>query len=301
MKTGSNSLKAVFFALGANVTIAIIKYVVSFISGSSAMLAEAIHSFADSTNQIFLLIGRKRSLRGADESHSIGYGMEEYFWGFLVAVLLFFLGGCYSIYEGIHKFLHPEPINNYIYIFIVLICALILEYKSFSVAFKEFRKNSSKSIIKSVKDSTDTNLFVILIEDFSALTGLAIVLISTLLSLINPFFDVIGTFLVGCLLIVMSYFLANELRKLMVGESIPRESRNDIRKILKRYRIIRHINNIRSMFIGNNNFILMISVDVEDSVDGATIERMTENVKDEIIKDFPLARYIYIDIRNSSF
>lgn len=301
MKTESNSLKAVLFALGANVTIAIIKYIVSFISGSSAMLAEAIHSFADSTNQVFLLIGRKRSSRGADESHSLGYGMEEYFWGFLVAVLLFFLGGCYSIYEGIHKFLHPEPIDNYIYIFIVLACALILEYKSFSVAYKEFRKNTSKSILQSVKDSTDTNLFVILIEDFSALTGLTIVLITTLLSLINPFFDIVGTFLVGSLLIIMSYFLANELRKLMVGESVPREVRSDIRKIIKKHQIIRHINNMRSMFIGNNNFILMISVDVEDAADGATIERTTENIREEIVRSFPSARYIYIDIRNSMF
>jgi len=301
MKTESNSLKAVLFALGANVTIAIIKYIVSIISGSSAMLAEAIHSFADSTNQVFLLIGRKRSSRGADESHSLGYGMEEYFWGFLVAVLLFFLGGCYSIYEGIHKFLHPEPIDNYIYIFIVLACALILEYKSFSVAYKEFRKNTSKSILQSVKDSTDTNLFVILIEDFSALTGLTIVLITTLLSLINPFFDIVGTFLVGSLLIIMSYFLANELRKLMVGESVPREVRSDIRKIIKKHQIIRHINNMRSMFIGNNNFILMISVDVEDAADGATIERTTENIREEIVRSFPSARYIYIDIRNSMF
>jgi cation diffusion facilitator family transporter len=301
MKTESNSFKAVLFALGANVTIAIIKYIVSIISGSSAMLAEAIHSFADSTNQVFLLIGRKRSSRGADESHSLGYGMEEYFWGFLVAVLLFFLGGCYSIYEGIHKFLHPEPIDNYIYIFIVLACALILEYKSFSVAYKEFRKNTSKSILQSVKDSTDTNLFVILIEDFSALTGLTIVLITTLLSLINPFFDIVGTFLVGSLLIIMSYFLANELRKLMVGESVPREVRSDIRKIIKKHQIIRHINNMRSMFIGNNNFILMISVDVEDAADGATIERTTENIREEIVRSFPSARYIYIDIRNSMF
>jgi len=299
MKKESNSLRAVLFALAANFTIAVIKYIVSVISGSSAMFAEAIHSLVDTTNQVFLLIGRKRSRKEADEIHSLGYGKEEYFWGFLVAVLLFFLGGCYSIYEGIHKFMNPEPIDNYIYIFIVLASAIILEFKSFSVAFREFRKTSSAGLIKSVKDSTDTNLFVILTEDFSALTGLGIVTISTLLSLINPFFDIIGTFLVGCLLIVMSYFLANELRKLMVGESIPRQLRKDIRAMINKYSVIRHINSIRSMYIGNNNFILLISVDMEDYPEGIKIESITEEIRNDITIKYPNAKYIYIDMRDS--
>jgi len=299
MKKESNSLRAVLFAFGGNLAIAIIKYIVSVISGSSAMFAEAIHSLADTTNQVFLLIGRKRSGKRANETHPFGYGKEEYFWGFLVAVLLFFMGGCFSIYEGIHKYLHPEPIDKYVYIFIVIVSAMIIEFKSFSVAFKEFRKTSPTGFIRSLKDSTDTNLFVILVEDFSALTGLAIVLISSLLSLINPVFDIVGTFMVGCLLIIMSWFLANELRKLMVGENIPRKMRNDIRAIIKKQSVIRHINNIRSMYIGNNNFILMISVDVEDSCRGSTIERMTEQIKTDITHNYSNAKYIYIDVKDS--
>jgi cation diffusion facilitator family transporter len=244
-----------------------------------------------------LLIGRKRSGKSADEIHSLGYGKEEYFWGFLVAVLLFFLGGCFSIYEAVHKYLNPEPIGNYLYIFIVLFVAMIIEYKSFSVAFKEFRKTSPKGLIKPLKDSTDTNLFVILTEDFSALTGLTIVLFTTLLSLINPFFDVVGTFLVGSLLIIMSYLLSNELRKLMVGESIPREIRNNIRVIVRKYSVIKHINNIRSMYIGNNNFILLISVDVDDFSRGHAIETVTEQIRSDIAGKYPNAKYIYIDVR----
>ena len=297
MRNETNSLRAVLFAMGGNLTIAIIKYAVSVISGSSAMLAEAIHSLADTTNQVFLLIGRKRAGKSADEIHSLGYGKEEYFWGFLVAVLLFFLGGCFSTYEAVHKYLNPEPIGNYLYIFIVLFVAMIIEYKSFSVAFKEFRKTSPKGLIKPLKDSTDTNLFVILTEDFSALTGLTIVLFTTLLSLINPFFDVVGTFLVGSLLIIMSYLLANELRKLMVGESIPREIRNNIRVIVRKYSVIKHINNIRSMYIGNNNFILLISVDVDDFSRGHAIETVTEQIRSDIAGKYPNAKYIYIDVR----
>lgn len=299
MKPEANSLRAVIFALIGNLAIAIIKYIVSVISGSSAMFAEAIHSLADTTNQVLLLIGRKRSGKGADEIHPFGYGKEEYFWGFLVAVLLFFLGGCYSIYEGIHKYLHPEPIGNYLYIFIVLLSALLIEYKSFRVAYGEFRKSYTSGLVKAWKESTDTNLFVILLEDFSALTGLLIVLITSLLSLIHPFFDIIGTILVGSLLIFMSWQLANELRKLMVGENIPREMRNNIKKIIKRYPSVRHINNIRSMYIGKNNFILLVSVDFDDRASVPVVESVSEEIKAEITGKYPNARYIYIDVQES--
>jgi cation diffusion facilitator family transporter len=296
MKEQSNSLRAVVFALVGNFLIAVIKFIVSVISGSSAMLAESIHSLADTTNQVFLLIGRKRSKKAADEVHSFGYGKEEYFWGFLVAVLLFFMGGCFSIYEGIHKLMHPEPLENYIYIFIVLALSIIIELKSFTVALTEFRKSSSGKLLKAVTDSTDTNIFVILVEDFAALTGLTIVLISSLLSLINPMFDAVGTLFVGALLIIMSYFLANELRKLIIGENISRDMRTEIKTIVNRHAAVRHINNIRSMYIGNNNFILLISVDIEDKTDASAIESITEQVKSDIIRHFPHARYIYLEV-----
>lgn len=296
MKQEGNSLRAILYALVGNFTIAVIKYIVSVISGSSAMLAEAIHSLADTTNQVFLLIGRKRSGKTADEIHSLGYGKEEYFWGFLVAVLLFFLGGCFSIYEGIHKLHNPEPIDNYIYIFIVLVISLLIEIKSFSVALTEFRKTTKLGLIRSLRESTDTNIFVILVEDFSALMGLVVVLISSLLSLIYPIFDVIGTFMVGCLLITMSYFLSNELRNLMIGESIPRDTKNTVRSIVLKHRAVRHINNIRSMYIGRNDFILLISVDILDTERGSEIESMTEQIRYDILRHYPHAKYIYIDV-----
>jgi cation diffusion facilitator family transporter len=299
MKEQSNSLRAVVFALIGNFLIAVIKFIVSVISGSSAMLAESIHSLADTTNQVFLLIGRKRSKKGADEVHSFGYGKEEYFWGFLVAVLLFFMGGCFSIYEGIHKLNHQEPLDNYSFIFIVLALSIIIELKSFSVALKEFRKSSSGKLLKAVTDSTDTNIFVILVEDFAALTGLTMVLVSSLLSMINPMFDAVGTLFVGALLIIMSYFLANELRKLIIGENISREMRNEVRAIVNRHAAVRHINNIRSMYIGNNNFILLISVDIEDRTKASAIESITEQVKSDIVRLYPHAKYIYLEVEES--
>lgn len=296
MKQESNSLRAVLFALAGNFAIAVIKFIVALISGSSAMLAEAIHSVADTTNQVFLLIGRSRSRREADELHAFGYGKEEYYWGFMVAVLLFFVGGCFSLYEGVHKLTHPEPLENYIYIFVVLILSIGIELKSFTVALMEFRKVSAGPILKAVRESTDTNIFVILVEDFAALAGLTIVLISTLLSLVNTLFDAIGTLFVGALLVLMSFFLANELRKLIIGESISREMRNGIKVILHSHPDIRHINNIRSMYIGNNKFLLLISLDVEDRLDASAVECLTAQIKTEITGLYPNARYIYIEI-----
>lgn len=299
MKNEGNSLRAIVFALVGNLLIALIKFVVSAISGSSAMLAEGIHSMVDTTNQVFLLIGNKRSAKAADEFHSLGYGKEEYFWGFLVAVLLFFLGGIFSIYEGIHKYFHPEPINNFVFIFIVLVISIAIEYKSFSVALTEFRKTNKGPLYQSLKQSTDTNIFVILVEDFSALAGLFIVLISTILSMFYPIFDVIGTVMVGCLLIVMSYFLSDELRKLMIGENISRQMRKDIKCTVNRCAMVRHVNHIRSMYIGHNKFILLISIDVSDNATGLTIEDNIEQMKVDILKQYPNAQYIYIDVMDA--
>ena len=258
-----NSNKAVVFALFGNLTIGIIKFIVSFITNSAGMLAEAIHSFVDTTNQILLLIGSKRSVKQADEQHAFGYGKEEYFWGFIVAVLLFFMGGAYSIYEGIHKLINNEPISNTVYIFSVLLVSILIEYKSFSVALTELNSTRDKSIsrIKHLKNSTDINIFVIIIEDFAALLGLVVVIITTLLSiLISPIFDSIGSILVGVLLITSSYFLSNELRKLMIGENISRVMRNKIKDIIKSFNDVKNVKNIRTMYIGNNDFVLLISI-----------------------------------------
>jgi len=206
------------------------------------------------------------------------------------------MGGCFSVYEGIHKMMHPEPLENYIYIFIVLGLSILIELKSYNVALTEFRKASSGKLIKAVMDSTDTNIFVILVEDFSALAGLTIVLVSSLLSMINPWFDAVGTLLVGALLLTMSYFLANELRKLIIGENISREMRTEVRSIVNRHIAVRHINNIRSMYIGNNNFILLISVDIEDITKASCIESITDQVKRDITALYPHAKYIYFEV-----
>ena len=162
MSGNKGSVKAVVFALGSNLLITIIKFVVSIFTHSAGMMAEAIHSVADCGNQIFLLIGNKRSAKKASEMHPFGYGKEEYFWGFLVAVLLFFVGAVFSIYEGIHKLFQPSELQNISWSFIVLIVSILLEGKSYHVAYSSFSKTrKGAGMYKSLKDATDTNLFVI--------------------------------------------------------------------------------------------------------------------------------------------
>lgn len=297
----SQSLTPVIFALIGNLTISILKFIVSFVTGSSAMLAEAIHSVADCTNQIFLLIGFKRSQKPADENHPFGYGKEEYFWGMLVAILLFFVGASFSIYEGTHKLFHPEELKSAYWAIIVLSASILIEAKTFHVALSHFRKkNKSSTIYKGLIATSDTSLFVILLEDFAAIVGLLIALISTLLSIyVSPVFDGIGSICVGILLATISLFLSNEIRKLIIGESLPRDARHEIKKIVSSNSVIVHVNHIKTMLVGREKFILLISIDVNDETSGYDIEDQIEQIKLDIKSKFSNAEYIYIDVRDA--
>jgi len=300
MSHNNSSLKAVAIALISNISVAVIKFVVSFITLSAAMMAEAIHSTADCFNQIFLLIGAKRIKKTPSEQHSFGYGKEEYFWGFMVAILLFFVGGGFSVYEGIHKLFNPEPIKNVFWSFSVLIVAMALEANCFRVAYKQFRKKTKGKFFKSIIDMSDTNLMVILLEDFSALFGLMIVFVTTILAItVSPVFDAIGSILVGTILMIIAYVLSNELRKLIVGESVPREVRADIKTIVREYAIVKHINKIQTMFIGKEQFMLLMSLDIDDSIVAYDVEDVIEQIKLDIVEKYPNATNIYIEIKDS--
>ncbi len=302
MKTDghSGSKRAVIFALIGNFIIFVIKLIVSFITTSSAMLAEAIHSLADCFNQVFLLIGDVRSKRPATERHSFGFSREVFFWSLLVAVLLFFVGALFSVYEGVHKLLHPEELREIYWIFIVLIISIAIEAKTFSIAFKEFRKKSSKPILKAIEESTDTNLLVILLEDFAALTGLTIVMATTVISIFFPVFDAIGSILVGVLLAAISYKMAIEIKRFIIGESIPREKRVLIKQILHDYKLVEHVNRLRTMVVGNDQYMVIISVDIEDDATGYYTEDILDEIKQRIVREIPEVKEVYVDIHDYS-
>jgi cation diffusion facilitator family transporter len=294
------SIKAVVFALASNLLITIIKFVVSAITHSAGMMAEAIHSVADCGNQVFLLIGNKRSAKKANEQHPFGYGKEEYFWGILVAVLLFFVGAAFSIYEGVHKLFQPTELQNISWSFVVLIISILIEGKSFQVAYSAFKKaHIGTGIYAALKQSTDTNLLVILLEDSAALFGLTIVLVSTALGwFVHPAFDAIGSILVGILLITVSLFMINELRMLIVGENIPRVLRDKFYRIVLANEVVHKVNYISAMMMGKSKFILVIGVDIENEVTSSSIEVQFDAIRKELNRENPDIYSIYFDIRD---
>lgn len=295
---GSN--KAIIFALAGNLLIAIIKYIVAFITGSAAMLAESIHSTADSFNQILLLIGHKRAKKSPSEMHSFGYSNEVFFWSLMVAVLLFFVGALFSIYEGIHKVMHPEKLSSVYWIFAVLISSIVIEAKSFQVAYSEFRKTTKLPFLKAVRASTQVSLIVVVLEDSAAMAGLVIVLISTTLAwLVNPIFDAIGSITVGILLLAVSILLIAEVKNLIVGESMPRERRQVIRNSMRKFQNVKHINRLQTMVMGDNRYLVLISIDINDEMKGAEAEDMIEMIKMNLKKEIPEIGTIYIEIQDS--
>ncbi len=295
---GSN--KAIIFALAGNLLIAVIKYVVAFITGSAAMLAESIHSTADSFNQVLLLIGHKQAKKSPSEMHSYGYANEVFFWSLMVAVLLFFVGALFSIYEGFHKLFHPEALTNVYWIFAVLISSILIEAKSFQVAYGEFRKTTKLPFFKAIKASTQVSLVVVVLEDSAAMTGLVIVLISTLLAwLVNPVFDAVGSIFVGLLLLAVSILLIAEVKNLIVGESMPREKRQMIRNVIHRYKKIKHINRMQTMVMGDSKYLVLLSVDMENDIKASAAEDLIEQVKKDLKKEIPEAGNIYIEIQDA--
>ena len=216
------STKAIFYALGANGGIAIAKFSAAFFTGSNAMLAEAIHSLADCTNQIFLLRGLKESKKPPDEFHPMGYGRVVYFWAMMVALLLFFLGGAFSVMEGIKHFNHPEPVSNTATALIVLGVSIVLEAFSLYGAMTEIRKISGgKPFFKWFRETRQSELMVIAGEDIAALAGLAIAFAAVLMTAVtgNPLWDAGGSIAVGGLLMLVAMVITREVKAMITGES----------------------------------------------------------------------------------
>jgi cation diffusion facilitator family transporter len=225
------SVKSILFALIANLGIAITKTVAAVITGSGAMLAESIHSFADCGNQGLLFIGLNASKRRPDADHPLGYGKAIFFWSFIVALILFSMGGLFSIYEGIHKLGKHEGLNSPVVAIVVLSVSMLLEGASLAGCIGQINKlRKSESLWKWLVNSRQSELVVVVGEDVAALLGLSFALISVILSVMtgNPIFDAIGSIGIGVLLIVVSLFLAIKIKGLLIGQSVDQKVREEI-------------------------------------------------------------------------
>jgi len=233
--THESTARAILYAFLANFGIAIAKTWAAGVTGSGSMMAEAIHSYADTGNQVLLYLGLKQSQRPADDEHPLGYGKLSYFWSFIVAVLLFSMGGVFSIYEGIHKLQHPEPLSQIWIAIVVLVLAIILEGSSLFGALREIRKvRGVRPFGEWLKHTRNSELVVVLGEDVGAQLGLILALGFLGLAAItgNPIYDAFGSICIGVILIVISAFIAWRIRSLLVGRSADPDIQDAIDQII---------------------------------------------------------------------
>lgn len=291
-------IKAIFAALIANAGIAVSKFVAFAFTGSSSMLSEAIHSVADSCNQILLLIGNKRASKPADESHPFGYGRRRYVYGFVVAIVLFLVGGLYSLYEGLHKWQNPEPLTDWWIAVVVLLVAIGLEGYSFRTAFKEANKSRGRrSLFGFIRASRQPELPVILLEDAGALTGLMFALFGVGAAVItgNGRFDAVGAMSVGVLLVVIAIFLAIEMTAMLVGESALPEEVAAIRAALESSDGVERVIHLRTMHVGPDELLVAAKIAIHHSDTGAEIALDIDNAEIALRAAVPSAKYIFLE------
>lgn len=275
-------LRAVIAALVANLGIAVAKFVAFLITRSSSMLAESIHSLADSGNQILLLIGNKRSKRERTATHQFGYGRQRYIYAFVVAIILFLVGGLFSLYEGLHKVQHPEPLNDPLVAFVVLILAIGLESFSLRTALKESNQaRGRRSLFRFVRDTRNPELPVILLEDTGALIGLLFALLGVTLAVVtgNGAFDGLGAMAVGLLLVVIAIFLGIEMTSMLTGESALPEEDAAMRAAIEAVDGIERVIHMRSLHTGPDEVLLAAKIAVPSDATGARIADLIDQAE----------------------
>jgi len=263
MAGGGDSTRAVLFALGANFAIAVAKGVAAFFTGSSAMLAETVHSLADCGNQLLLLLGMRQARKPASAEYPLGYGKAIYFWSFLVAVMLFTVGGMFSLYEGIHKLQHPEPLKMWWWAAGVLVFGIVAESVSMRACLQEVNKaRGNRSLWHWFRESRQAELVVIFGEDLAALFGLVFALAAVMAAVLtgNPIWDAVGTIMIGVLLIVVAIFVAIEVKAMLIGQSIDPARQAEMHKFIEERPEIGRVINLITLQLGND---AMVSVQAE--------------------------------------
>lgn len=288
-------------ALIGNALIATTKMIASAITGSAAMLSEAVHSIVDTSNQILVLWGLNRSSRPADEKHPFGYGMELYFWTFVVAILIFAIGAGVSFYAGISKIKNPHELTDLHINYFVLGFALLFEGCAWTVAFREFRKRKGNmGYFKAFKSSKDPAVFTVLFEDSAAILGLAAAFVGLLLAQYtgNPIYDAAASIAISIILGCTATLLAYETKGLLIGESASNEVVSGIRKLLLMESNILTINEILTMHLGPEDVLLNISLDFHDNITAGSVERTISRLEKQIKANYPEVARIFIEAQN---
>lgn len=291
------SIKSIIFALSANLGIAITKTVAAVMTGSGAMLAESIHSFADCGNQGLLFLGLKSSKKNPDVEHPLGHGKAIYFWSFIVALMLFSMGGLFSIYEGIHKLDSTETLSNPLIAIVVLSVSMLLEGASLWGCITQINTmRKGESLWSWIKNTRQSELVVVFGEDVAALFGLSFALIAVILAHVtsNPVYDAIGSIGIGVLLVFVSIFVATKVKSLLIGQSADETIRTEIKNFLEAREEIEMVYNLITFQLGPK---IMVAVKAQ-MTETASAERMIEHIntcESELRKTFPTVQWIFFE------
>ncbi len=282
----------------ANAGIAIAKFIAYLVTSSASMLAESIHSVADTSNQGLLLLGGKRARRIADDQHQFGYGRERYFWSFVVAMVLFSLGGLYSIYEGVQKILHPHELTSIGWAVGVLLIAIVLETFSFRTAIVEARKvKGVRGWWEYIRSSRSPELPVVLLEDAGALFGLVLALTGVGLYIVtgNEIWDAVGTLCIGALLLVIASILTVEMKSLLIGEAALERDVEAIRVALESSPEVVRVIDVRTQHIGPEELLVAGKVEFRPDLVATDLSAAIDAVEASIRQQVPMAGRIYLE------
>ena len=297
----SGSKKVVIAALLGNSMIAVTKFAAAAYTGSSAMLSEAVHSLVDTCNQALILYGLKRAKRPADETHPFGYGMELYFWAFVVAILIFAVGAGVSIIEGIEKIRHPHPVGNAYINYIVLGSAMAFEGWAWFIALKEFRaRKGHLGYWDAVRRSKDAAVFTVLFEDSAAMIGLIAAMIGIALAqyLNMPVFDGVASVVIGVILAIVAMFLAYECKGLLIGEAADKSVVNGIHAITEAMDGVKAVNELLTMHLGPEDILVNLSLDFADGIRSETVEAAISQLERDIKDSYPEVKRVFIEAQS---
>lgn len=294
----SGSMRAIIAALLANIGIAITKFIAAAFSGSASMFAEGIHSMADSGNQVLLIIGGKRAKRAATAAHPFGYGRSRYIYAFMVSIVLFSIGGMFSILEGLEKLQHPHELEMVWLPLVVLGAAIVMESFSLRTAIKESNHvRHGKSWIEFIRHAKSPELPVILLEDLAALIGLVLAFGGVGLTVVthNPIWDAIGTLAIGGLLVIVAIVLGLETSSLLVGEGATAEDSGKIRKALEGATGVKSIIHMKTLYLGPEELMVAAKIAIDGKSSGAEIAKLIDAAENSVREQVPAARVIYLE------
>ena len=294
----ASSTKVIVAALIGNSLIAVTKFFAAAFTGSSAMMSEGIHSLVDSGNQVLLLYGIRRARKPADARFPFGHGKEIYFWCFMVAILIFGIGAGVSVYEGVHRILHPSELRNFTVNYIVLGLAMLFEGAAWYVAYVEFNKaKGTTGFLEAVRRGKDPTMFVVLFEDSAAMLGLLVAFVGVALSQLTGIlvFDGIASLIIGLILGGTAIWLAIETKSLLIGEAASQAVIAGIRRIVSDQPEVNCVNKLLTMHMGPDFVLLNISIDFRDETRADELETAIARMDREIKQAYPEVKRVFIE------